>query len=59
MVGISVCCVKMVERVIAAEVAKGIQFLAKNVQKYKITAEYEGETSRNPYSRGLEHQRDL
>ena len=27
--------------------------------KTKISAEYEGETARNPYSRGLEHARDL
>ena len=27
--------------------------------KVKITAEYEGETARNPYSRGLEHGKDL
>ena len=27
--------------------------------KVKVTAEYEGETARNPYSRGLEHGKDL
>ena len=37
----------------------GYKISCRECPKVKITAEYEGETARNPYSRGLEHSRDL
>ena len=37
----------------------GYKISCQECPKVKITAEYEGETARNPYSRGLEHSRDL
>ena len=37
----------------------GYKIICLECPKVKIKAEYEGETARNPYSRGMEHQRDL